>query len=102
MGAPSLSDDVPTTVPWLLILLAKFAAPPREPRSVMEPSLSHSTACDAVVLGRAAGGKPVVEHKPDAPTTWPWSLIVKAYAAVSPFDTSGESTRWIAPFAPQI
>src|ERR1700743_2652785 len=95
-------DDVPTTAPWLLILLAMFAAPPRLPRSVTEPSLSHSTACDAVVLLIANGGKPVVEHRPDVPTTWPRSLIVNAYATVSPFDRSGESTLRIAPFGPQI
>src|SRR5579863_1757401 len=91
----------PTTSPRLLTLPAVLAAPPRLPRSWIEPSFSHKTACDAVVKLMAKGGRPVVEHKPDAPTTWPSSLIVKANATVSPFDTSGESTLWISPFGPQ-
>ena len=50
------------------MLLAMLAAPPKLPKSVMEPSLSHITACVAVVLLMATGGRPVVEHNPDAPT----------------------------------
>src|ERR1039457_2256750 len=83
---------MPTTSPRLLILLAPFSAPPRLPRSWTEPSLSHNTACAAVLLLTANGGRPVVEHKPELQTVWPRSLIVNAYATVSPFDTSGEST----------
>src|ERR1019366_227065 len=92
----------PTTSPRLLMLLAPLNAPPRLPRSWTESSLSHSTACAAVLLPTEDGGRPAVEHKPELPTVWPWSLIVNAYATVSPFDTSGESTLWISPFGPQI
>src|ERR1039458_9035833 len=66
---------MPTTSPRLLILLAPFSAPPRLPRSWTEPSLSHNTACAAVLLLTANGGRPVVEHKPELPTVWPRSLI---------------------------
>src|ERR1700681_2867242 len=98
---PSFGDcATPTTSPRLLMLLALLTAPPRLPRSVMEPSLSHSTACAAVVLLIAKGGRPAVAHKPDPPTAWPWSLIVKAYD--TQLGLSGESTRWISPFGPQI
>src|SRR4051812_10219933 len=97
---PSAACAVPTTSPALLMLLAIFAAPPRLPRSVIEPSLSQRTACVAVVFPMAAGGRPVVPHKPDAPTTSRLSLIVNANATVSPFDVSGERTLWISPFGP--
>src|SRR5262249_15821547 len=102
-SAPSFGDCVtPTTSPRLLTLLAPLNPLPRPPRSMAEPSFSHRTACAAVVLPTANGGRPVVEHKPELPTAWPMSLIVKAYATLSPFDTSGESTLSISPFGPQI
>src|ERR1039458_7333362 len=100
---PSLGDcAMPTTSPRLLILLAPFSAPPRLPRSWTEPSLSHNTACPAVLLLTANGGRPVFEHNPDSPTVWPRSLIVRANATVSPFALSGERTLWISPFGFQI
>src|ERR1035438_3522950 len=92
---PSVDDCAPpTTSPRLLTLSATFIVPPRLPRSVAEPSFSHSTACAPLGLGEIV----VFEHNPDEPTTWPMSLIAKANPTVSP--VSGGSL-WISPLGPR-
>src|ERR1017187_4441498 len=93
---PSIDDcAAPTTSPRLLTLAATFNVPPRLPRSLAEPSFSHSTACAPFGFGEIVE----LEQKPDEPTTWPMSLIAKANPTVSP--VSGGSL-WISPFGPHI
>src|ERR1035438_2406908 len=93
---PSMDDCAPpTTSPRLLMASATFNVPPRLPRSVADPSLSHSTACAPLGFG----GIVAFEHKPEEPTACPMSLIAKANPTVSP--VSGGSS-WISPLGPHI
>src|SRR5438045_835173 len=62
-----------------------FPAPPGGlPRSCGLSSASHSTACGALGPPGTKGGKMTFEQRPEKPTAWPTSLLVKAKETVSP------------------
>src|SRR5512146_3238244 len=86
---PSMSDrEFPTTTPALLIPLATLATyVPRLPTSTTEPFGCQSTAC---APPGAMGGMAVLSQRPEAPTTWPESLMPNANETVSP----GKGLNW--------
>src|SRR5215467_7990196 len=90
--------EFPTTLSWLLILVAILnpTAPVGLARTTGEPSVSQNTACGPP--GAPKLGRVVFAHRPDEPTAWPCPFIPKPNATVSP--SSGRSSL-MSPFGSQ-